>query len=71
MWQAFDRFVAESMSGHDLMYKLALRQMETSGGAREMKRGAISALREQIVEPPGISDADDVIRRIAVQPEGE
>jgi hypothetical protein len=33
MWQAFDRFVAESMSGHDLMYKLALRQMERSDGA--------------------------------------
>jgi hypothetical protein len=24
--QAFDRFVADSMSGHDLLYRLALRQ---------------------------------------------
>jgi hypothetical protein len=27
MWQAFDRFVAESMSGHDMMYGIATRQM--------------------------------------------
>jgi hypothetical protein len=27
VWQAFDRFVAESMSGHDLLFKIAQRQM--------------------------------------------
>lgn len=32
MWQAFDRFVAESMSGHDLMFKIAMRQMKMVGG---------------------------------------
>jgi hypothetical protein len=28
VWQAFDRFVADSMSGHDLLYKLAARKAE-------------------------------------------
>ena len=32
MWQAFDRFVAESMSGHDLMFEIAMRQMKMAGG---------------------------------------
>jgi hypothetical protein len=27
--QAFDRFVADSMSGHDLLYKIALSQMKS------------------------------------------
>jgi hypothetical protein len=33
VWQAFDRFVAESMSGHDLLFKIAQRQMNRSGSA--------------------------------------
>jgi hypothetical protein len=33
MWQAFDRFVAESMSGHDMMYGIATRQMKAAGVA--------------------------------------
>jgi hypothetical protein len=31
MWQAFDRFVAESMSGHDLMFAIAMRQLQIAG----------------------------------------
>jgi CRP-like cAMP-binding protein len=33
MWQAFDRFVAESMSGHDLMYGIAMKQMRMADAA--------------------------------------
>jgi hypothetical protein len=30
VWQAFDRFVAESMSGHDLLFKIAQRQLKSA-----------------------------------------
>jgi DNA-binding FadR family transcriptional regulator len=33
VWRAFDRFVAESMSGHDLLFRIALRQMNASARA--------------------------------------
>jgi hypothetical protein len=33
LWQAFDRFVAESMSGHDLLFEIARRQMTASARA--------------------------------------
>jgi hypothetical protein len=32
--QVFDRFIADSMSGHDLLYKIAIRQMSTDRSAR-------------------------------------
>jgi hypothetical protein len=46
VWRAFDRFVAESMSGHDLLFRIALRQMNASARAPDHStqgtRGPIS-----------------------------
>jgi hypothetical protein len=41
MLQAFDRFVAAAMSGHDLLYKLARKRMADKRGAERLIAGCI------------------------------